>query len=370
MSPKLKIIIISIAAVLLIIIIGGFVVDNSFFGAPESKAGLEQFTIPMPMDRNGGVLIDFVLSNELKNRGFIKSVWGFNLVLGKTKVEPGAYKLSKSMSAWQIADVLKNEPYMKWVVIPEGWRKEQIAELLARELGWDDQQKSDWVTKYTAMDWDHVEGVYFPDTYLIPKDESGLEVAKRLINKFNEELAPYSNQFLEANIKWDTALKIASIIQREAAGKEDMPLIAGVIWNRLLNGMKLEMDATLQYVRDSELAFDDLCKNPGLSDEWQCQCGEEDDSCYRPKGFYKGLESWWTPITVADKKIDSSYNTYIYKGLPPHPINSQNGCHPLCRGLCQRHLEKILFFPPKNQPARAPSRPVREPYLNSPDRCW
>lgn len=77
---------------------------------------------------------------------------------------------------------------------------------------------------------------------------------------------------------------------------------------RLLAGMKLDIDATLQYARDSELAFDDLCKEAGLSEEWQCECGEEDDDCYRPKGYYKGLDKWWTPITGADKQIDSSYN--------------------------------------------------------------
>lgn len=317
MSAKLKITIISIAVVLLIIVAGGFIVYNSLFGAPKAMAEAEQFVVPQSASEQDVI-------QKLLDQNFIKSQWGFNFVLDKKdlrgKIQPGGYIIAKDMNAWQVAEILSSEPYMKWVVIPEGWRKEQIADLLAKEIGWNDEQRSDWVTKYTAMDWDHVEGVYFPDTYLIPKDESGLDVAKRLINKFNEKFAPYGDQFLAANIKWDTALKIASLIQREAAGKDDMPLIAGIIWNRLLNNMKLDIDATLQYARDSELAFDDLCKEPGVSEAWQCQCGEEDNNCYRPKGYYKGLAKWWAPITGADKKVDSSYNTYLNTGLPAHPI--------------------------------------------------
>lgn len=311
-----------IGGVILAIILAITFVFLYQFSAPQRNADPEQFTITIGQDDSREV------AEQLGSKGFIRSKTAFNIALMGFKgmnavcvdcITPGAYKISKSMNVWQIAKTLKQGPYMKWVVIPEGLRKEQIADLLAKELGWDDQQRSDWVTKYTAMDWDHVEGVYFPDTYLIPKDESELDVAKRLINKFNEKFAPYGDQFLAANIKWDTALKIASLIQREAAGKEDMPLIAGIMWNRLLNNMKLDIDATLQYARDSELAFDDLCKEPGLSEEWQCQCGE-DNNCYIRDGYYKGLDKWWTPISVADKQLDSAYNTYRNTGLPPHPI--------------------------------------------------
>jgi uncharacterized YceG family protein len=82
----------------------------------------------------------------------------------------------------------------------------------------------------------------------------------------------------------NTALKIASIIQREAAGKEDMRLISGIIWNRIFSGMKLQIDATLQYAKGSE------------------------------------EDGWWKQVASEDKKIESLYNTYRYKGLPPGAI--------------------------------------------------
>ena len=308
----------SIIIIGIILIIGIAVFLFLFqFSAPQTKAEEERFVISSTTSKEE-------IISKLKEQGYIRNEWTFNFVL-KIKgwhgeIELGGYKISKSMNAWKIAKILTSEPYMKWITIPEGWRKEQIAELLAKELNWDDQEKRNWVTKYTAMEYDYVEGIYFPDTYLIPKDETGLQIAQRFINKFNEEFVLYTKEFLEANIKWDTALKIASIVQREAAGKDDMPLIAGIIWNRLLKGMKLEIDATLQYARDSELTFDDLCNSPGNREQWQCDCEEEPDNCYIRNGFYKGIDNWWTPIVVANKQIDSKYNTYLYEGLPPHPI--------------------------------------------------
>jgi UPF0755 protein len=199
-------------------------------------------------------------------------------------IEPGAYKISKSMTAWQIAGVLSKDSYMRWVVIPEGLRKEEIANLLSKNLKWSEEEKNKWINTYTAMDYDHMEGVYFPDTYLIPVDEAPLDVAKRLQTKFNEKFAPLAKEAVAQNIKWTTLLKVASIVQREANGKNDMPIVAGIIWNRLLKNMKLEMDATLQYIRG------DI-----------------------GNGF-------WAPITTAEKQIDSPYNTYKNIGLPPHPI--------------------------------------------------
>jgi UPF0755 protein len=273
------------AIVLLAVIGAGIFAYSSYFGSPQNKAGIERFVIPIGESEKNIIA-------KLHDQGFIKSEEAFDFILTNKnlhgKMQDGGYEISKSMTAWQIADILAQEPYLKWVVIPEGLRKEQIAGILARELLWSDQQKEDWINKITDVKDDYFEGVYFPDTYLIPKDEVLADVAQRLINKFNEKFAPYADKFIKANVKWTTALKIASIIQREAAGKEDMPLIAGIIWNRLEKDMKLEIDATVQYARDNKA-------NNG---------------------------SWWTPIVPSDKQIDSPYNTYFYKGLPLHPIDN------------------------------------------------
>ena len=278
---------------MILAVVGSVIAYNSLFGAPQKQAEAERFIIPLNADGQDTI-------QKFHDQGFIKSEWGFRYALGENKIQPGGYKISKSMTAWQLANALK-EPYMKWVVIPEGLRKEQIAEILAKELDWDQQKKIGWITKYTAMNYDYVEGVYFPDTYLLPKDETGLQIADRLRAKFNEKFAPYADKFQKANIKWTTALKIASIIQREAAGKDDMPLIAGILWNRLLKDMKLETDDTIQYVRDDVIHYGKARYDVQLTS-------------------YTSEGGWWTPIKVEDKQIESPYNTYRNKGLPPHPI--------------------------------------------------
>jgi UPF0755 protein len=252
----------------------------------------EPIPLPVGIDRFIVSLKDTndIIATNLLDNSYITNLDSFVLLLsgkdGKGIINPGAYKISKEMNNAQLVQVLKGKPYMKWIKIPEGLRKEEIAKLLADNLGWTSKQKDNWIKVITTAKPDYVEGVYFPDTYLIPVDETPELVAARLISKFNEKFSPYLSEFTSKNIKWTTALTLASIVQREAANSADTPLIAGILWNRLNQKMKLGVDATLQYIRGD-----------------------------------KG-NGWWAAISVADKKTDSPYNTYMYEGLPPHPISN------------------------------------------------
>lgn len=203
---------------------------------------------------------------------------------GYGRIDPGGYKIPDGMGSWAIASKLTSDPELKWITIPEGLRKEQIADRLKDTLGWDDAKREAFLNTNVAKPYDLIEGFYFPDTYLIPTAEDAEQVAKRFINRFNESFAPYVEKFKDANIKYDTAIKIASLIQREAGGKADMPIIAGVLWNRLLIKMPLQIDATLQYARGDTGS------------------------------------GYWAQVKVADKQIDSPFNTYKNPGLPPSPI--------------------------------------------------
>ena len=224
---------------------------------------------------------------SLLDQKYISDKNAFIKIFSKKKgdILPGAYKLTFSMSPTQVSKILHARPYMAWVVIPPGLRKEEIADLLVTNLRWTKSQKNKWLTATKTKN-DYIEGVYFPDTYLIPIAEKPEQVAKRLIAKFNEKFAPYLAQFTKKNMKWTTGLTLASIVQREASGDADMPLIAGILLNRLNKKIPLGVDATLQYMRGN-----------------------------RGAGF-------WAPIKVADKKVISPYNTYKNVGLPPHPISN------------------------------------------------
>ncbi len=179
-------------------------------------------------------------------------------------------------------------PYIRYVRIPAGLRKEEVADIYGKVLAWNDQDRKDFLNESDDTETD-LEGYYFPSTYVLPMDASGEEVKDKMLQAFNKNVTTISqsgNYLLSKDkVNIDTALKIASLIQREAAGKQDMNLISGIIWNRIWNGMSLDIDATLQYAKGSE-------------------------------------DKWWPVVLSADKQIASPYNTYKNTGLPPTPIAS------------------------------------------------
>ncbi len=201
----------------------------------------------------------------------------------------GTATLSKlGMNPWIFYANVAN-PNLKFVSVPAGMRKEQIAELFAKHLGWDDSQKGAFIATATLQDKNNPEGVFLPGNYWVHKLSTGEQVATLMITRFHQKVAEEIINKNSANfnkkVNLDTAIKIASIIQREAAGPQDMRIISGIIWNRLFQGMKLDMDATLQYAKGDE-------------------------------------EQWWPKVASEDKNIQSDFNTYKHKGLPPAAISN------------------------------------------------
>lgn len=240
---------------------------------------------------------DFVVSPEesladtataLRASGFIKSELSFRLayqmVRGERTLRAGGYSLARTMDAWTVAKTLAEVPRLSWITIAPGMRKEQIADLFEEDLGWTAKEKEQWNTVATEVGEGYSEGVYFPDTYLIPSDQPPEDVAARLRGRFEEAFAPYALEAAAKNIPWTDIVTLASLIEKEA-GKKDKALVSGILWNRLNKGMLLQVDATLQYVKGSEA-------------------------------------NWWPSPRPADKSIDSPFNTYKYEGLPPEPIAS------------------------------------------------
>ncbi|MEK7611128.1 MAG: endolytic transglycosylase MltG [Patescibacteria group bacterium] len=257
-----------------------------FFGAVGTSAGDEIFSVPQ--DSSG-----FKPSESLKEKGLIRNAVAFQFLLDtfakEVKIQSGGYRLNQGMTAWGVLAKIIGRPDLMWITISGCPRREQIGEKLAGIFGWESGKEAEWNTLAASGNPDYFEGVYYPDTYLLPVDGSVAEIAKRLTDRFNEKFSPLAPQFIAANIKWTTGLKIASLIAREAGGAADMRLISGVIWNRLNIGMPLQIDATMQYT-----------------------LGKRADG------------SWWGSVDLAEKQNDSPYNSYLYKGLPPTPICSPN----------------------------------------------
>lgn len=223
--------------------------------------------------------------NRLESQGLIKSALASRIYLRinplANNLRPGAYVLTASNSATEIIKRLSSGPQDVWVTIPEGWRKEQIALRVDSTLsGISDRFDPVEFIKLTK----NLEGQLFPDTYLLPLDATAQDVVRILTTNFAKKtgLSMPNDQ----NI-----VILASLIERESRVPSERPIIAGILKNRLDNGWLLNVDATIQYARDS-------LNCPNLSVE--CK--------------------YWTPIY--DTKLPSLYNTYIHLGLPPTAISN------------------------------------------------
>jgi len=263
--------------VIIILLIFGYILCGSVGNSKQVVI----FTVP---EENAG----FDVADQLSGLKLIKYPAIFRLLYGKNKmIAPGGYELTNSMNVWQILSKITGKPDLLWVTIAGCERKEQIGEILAKTLGWSQEELDKWNTVYTDTKPEYFEGVYYPDTYLIPVKENGALIAQRFIDNFNAKFAPIADEFVAKNIKWTTALTIASLIARE--GPNDKNLIAGIIWNRLDKGMRLQIDSTMQYT-----------------------LGKQANG------------KWWGSIDLSQELSDSPYNTYLHAGLPPTPICSPN----------------------------------------------
>jgi len=276
----------------LVFLLGTFFWIFLQFSGPEKVGEKERYLIGL------GTGQDQII-RDLKQKGFLKNEKIFELILSlkgqQGKIQPGAYQIAKSMNAYQLAGTLVYGPYQKWALIPPGKRKEQVGLILKRALDWPDPVAVSFINLAQ-------EGYLYPDTYLINIDADPQEVILKLKGNFEEKFeATLQKELLEQNIRNDTALKIASLIERESGGDEDKAVIAGIIWNRLSKKMRLEIDATVQYALANQKCF--------------------------PEGVIRisQLEScdFWPRVTGTDlRATQSAYNTYKNDGLPPEPICS------------------------------------------------
>src|SRR5581483_5592486 len=134
-----------------------------YFGPVNVYAEHTQFIVPpdASVDDVGALL---------ESQGYVRSALAFRLALvGKVTdrgIRPGGYDISAAMDTCTIGKTLTQLPYLRFVTLPEGVRKEQIADILSDALFWSDAQKQEWLTVDTAATGTLAEGDYYPDVYL------------------------------------------------------------------------------------------------------------------------------------------------------------------------------------------------------------
>jgi len=149
------------------------------------------------------------------------------------------------------------------------------------------------LAKNQALDVDKLNNAYdelsnykeagiLPETYHLTKNINEKKLIEILVKQSEIEYEKLAKKYLKKYDKqeWNKILTIASIIQKEAANKEEMPIVASVIYNRLKIGMALQMDGTLNYGKYSHVKV--------------------------------------TPKRIKTDK--SGFNTYLHRGLPPYPV--------------------------------------------------
>jgi UPF0755 protein len=226
-----------------------------------------------------------LIAERLKDENLIRSSLAFRYIIYQKalqkKIQAGSFKLSPSMSTSELATVLTKGTDDLWITIPEGWRREEIAvSLLKQDLVNFDEQEFLSLTN-------GLEGQLFPETYLVSKSSTTQTIVNVMLDTFEKKvLLNLSEDLAGSELDLNQVLTLASLVQRESAIDEEMPLVAGILFNRLNINMPLQVDASLQYI----------------------------------KGYSVAEQSWWSTPTAADKNLDSVYNTYQNPGLPPRPI--------------------------------------------------
>lgn len=235
------------------------------------------------------------IAARLKKEGLIRDSFAFKIfILTKNlsgKIQAGDFQIRPSLTPEEIAYLLTHGSLDVWLTFPEGWRREEFANRLAANLENFDAQEFLDLTK-------DLEGKLFPDTYLIPKETTPAVVLRIFRGNFEKRFS--SELEVEAKSKGLTqsqVLVLASLVEREVRSDSDRPIVAGILLKRWHENWPLQVDATVQYVVASKVLTLIESADPLNDVEW-----------------------WPKNLTKADLEMDSPYNTYKYKGLPPGPI--------------------------------------------------
>lgn len=249
-------------------------------------------------ERSGHQVSVGYVAKQLKDAGIIKYKGLFELYCSvshaKTKIDPGTYELSTNYDYRALVKKMQvgsGAMVTTKVTIPEGYTMEQIFHKLEDEnvCSYDDlmDAAANYSYNYSFIDQSmqgdskRLEGFLFPDTYEFYQGMQASSAINKFLENFHDRLtAEMLEKADERGMTMQEVVTVASMIEKEAANDDERAMIAAVIYNRIEAGMPLQIDSTIMYVLPE----------------------------------HKDL------LTVEDTKIDSPYNTYQNKGLPPTPI--------------------------------------------------
>jgi len=283
-------------AIIFIVILGFFTIIaylyiNNLLNKPyKGYDGEEVFVV---IER--GTPVSAIMST-LIDKGILSDSTAFKLIFklkgGETKIKAGEYRFVGTVSPIEVYNKLvSGDIYYHRITIVEGYDIFDIAELLGG-LEFIEKQKIEEALKdpVPIKDIDanatNLEGCLFPDTYLVSRTMGREKIISMMVSNFRSKFNRHVKPLMEnSKLDFREGLIIASLIEKETSLPEEREIISSVIHNRLRLGMGLQIDPTIIYALKKE--------------------GEYDGNLKRKH-----------------KQIDSPFNTYKYRGLPPTPIGN------------------------------------------------
>ncbi|MFT5831980.1 MAG: cell division protein YceG involved in septum cleavage [Candidatus Paceibacteria bacterium] len=248
----------------------------NFAAKTLSNSDTEVEPFPIGVDPQNATITEQIMVNEfykehLATADFQSNSW-WSRVTARLQTNAGFQMLAS--------------PVSRIIVIWPGERTEEITRNIGDVLHWDAKKRAAFNDYMSDNTFDFDQGTVPPGQYITHHKASPEDIMMVLEREFSDSVLDRYTTEIQDTLPLADALIIASLIEREASDFENMREISGVIWNRLFIDMPLQLDASLQYVKA--------------------------DNPYEP--------NWWPQVRPADKFIDSEFNTYQNKGLPPEPI--------------------------------------------------
>ena len=300
----LRVLLVLVIAIIIFLFIGYRYVKNGL--APVENESEEVVEIDIPIGSSRKQISTILNDNDLINNERIFEYYvKFN---GENNFQAGTYLMSPSMSVQEIAEYLNkgDTPIMDKatarIMIPEGINLEEIAQRVDEETDFSEEEfielmESSEFLEETAENFPELltdvtdvaeetryalEGYLFPATYEIEYSTTLEDFVLQMISKMDSVIQDFYDEIQEHELNVHEILTLASYIEREGNSIEDRKLISGVFYNRLEEGMPLQTDPSVSYA-----------------------LGEHRER-----------------VSHEDLKVDSPYNTYMYKGVGAGPINS------------------------------------------------
>ena len=281
----------ALALVLLAVLGAGAYKIYRHFQSPDySGPGTGEVTVQVPTNASA-----FSLAPELVKLGVVASTSSFISAAKSSSnpegLEPGFFRLRHHMNSALAWKMLLNPAarIQTTVTIPEGLREAQILQTLEAKTGTSASKFAAALKDTAALGLPsyargNPEGYLFPATYDFNPGTSALAMLQAMVARFNQEATSINLPAAAktAQLTENQVITVASILEAEAGAPKYYPEVAEVIYNRLNNGMFLELDSTVNYA----------------------------------------LHRFGVSLTNAQLQVNSPYNTFIHKGLPPGPIDS------------------------------------------------